>query len=86
MKIEIINSTVVRHSENYYITFPWVATNDNRIYLVYRKAGMNTAKNAKSGSISHHDTDSCIAMIYSEDFGVTWARDEIIIYRSRYGE
>jgi hypothetical protein len=85
MKIEIINSTVVRHSENYYITFPWVATNDNRIYLVYRKAGMNTAKNAKSGSISHHDTDSCIAMIYSEDFGVTWARDEIIIYRSRYG-
>ena len=69
----------------YYCSFPHVVqTGNGSLALAFRKASQFSAKAAKAGRATHHDPDSSIEMIFSEDQGQTWG-GKITAYKSEYG-
>lgn len=63
---------VYKHPEKY-CSFPSVVRlQSNHLILVFRVAGKCSVEAAKSDQVTHHDPDSAIAMIESQDGGQTW--------------
>lgn len=70
----------------FYISFPHVVYLANgKLGLVFRKAGKFSADAAIAGAATHHDPDSSIEMVLSEDHGQTWSDKSRTIYKSDYG-
>jgi sialidase-1 len=77
--------SIICKEDNSYLSFPHISRlNSGRLVVVYRKAGVMSAKAALEGLTTHHDPDSSIFIIYSEDEGVSWSRPRKI-YKSQYG-
>jgi hypothetical protein len=69
-----------------YISFPHVVSLPNKkLALVFRRASKFSAEAAISGKATHHDPDSSIEIIFSEDAGLTWSPQSRTIYKSEYG-
>lgn len=77
---------VIYKEPGYYISFPHIVTLPNKkLALVFRKASKFSADAAISGKTTHHDPDSSIEIIFSEDGGFTWSDSSTTIYKSQYG-
>ncbi len=70
-----------------YCSFPHISYLSNgKLAVVFRKASKFSADAAKSGVATHHDPDSSIEMIISNDHGLTWDyNSQRTIYKSKYG-
>lgn len=69
----------------YYCSFPHVVQMENgKLVLAFRKASQFSANAAKNGRATHHDPNSSIQTIYSEDNGQTWG-GVTEAYNSEYG-
>ena len=81
----------MKHFEIYkeagaYISFPHVVYLPNGwLALVFRKASNFSAEAAVAGLTTHHDPDSSIEIIYSEDNGKNWSKKSRTIYKTSFG-
>lgn len=63
----------VYKSENHFSSFPSVAvTKSGKIIVVFRRAGLFSVNAAKDDSPTHHDTNSEICVIFSENNGESY--------------
>jgi sialidase-1 len=69
-----------------YISFPHIVYLPNKqLGLVFRKASEFSHEAANAGLVTHHDPNSSIEMIFSQDHGQTWSKKSKTIYQSKYG-
>lgn len=78
---------VIYQEKDRYCSFPHVARlPDGKLAVTFRKASKFSADAAKRGVATHHDPDSSIEIITSDDLGVTWpAASARTVYKSAYG-
>lgn len=78
---------VIYKENDRYCSFPHIAQLANgKIAVAFRKASKFSADAAKRGFATHHDPDSSIEIIFSEDQGNTWpAESRRTIYNTMYG-
>lgn len=70
----------------FYISFPHIVyLPSGKLALVFRKASKFSADAAIAGVVTHHDPDSSIEIVLSEDDGQTWSEKSRTIYKSKYG-
>ena len=81
MKFDVVT---VYLSEAHYSSFPSLASYNDKLFIVFRRAGERSAKNAKEDIITHHDTDSEVVICSSDDGGISWSKP-VVIYRSKFG-
>lgn len=76
----------VYKEENHYCSFPHLTyLSDHRLAVVFRKASSMSARAAREGVATHHDPDSSIEMILSDDDGKSWPASSRTVYKSHYG-
>ena len=81
MKFDVVT---VYLSEAHYSSFPSLASYNDKLFIVFRRAGERSAKNAKEDIITHHDTDSEVVICSSDNGGISWSKP-VVIYRSKFG-
>jgi len=75
----------VYKEEDKYCSFPHVTyLPTGQLAVVFRKASARSAKAAREGLATHHDPDSSIELILSNDEGNSW-QAHTTIYKSTYG-
>jgi len=80
-----MKNQIVYKENNSYISFPHIVKiNDNDLVMVFRHAGKFSAKAALENKVTHHDSDSRIKIIFSNDQGRSWSKP-LIAYESSYG-
>ena len=68
MKIKLFIKKII------YVSFPHVVKiDDNKLAMVFRHAGNFSAKAAIENKVTHHDPDSRIKIIFSNDQGRSWS-------------
>ena len=69
-----------------YASFPSVAAiTPTKVVVAFREAGEKSVERAKAGNTCHHDRDSRIAIIFSDDGGKTWIpSSKKIVYSGDY--
>ncbi len=79
--------TLIYREQDAYCSFPHVAyMPDGRLAVTFRRAGRMSADAAKNGVATHHDPDSSIRIIFSEDEGESWHTDSMrTVYDTQYG-
>lgn len=82
-----MNHSIIWKENDRYCSFPHIAYLPNgKLAVVFRKASKFSSDSAKSGIATHHDPDSSIEWITSDDNGLTWdTKSQKTIYKSRYG-
>ena len=76
---------IVYKEINSYISFPHVVKiNDQKLAMVFRHAGNLSANAALENKVTHHDPDSRIKIVFSNDQGRSWS-NPLIAYESSYG-
>ena len=77
---------IVYKEEDRYCSFPHAALLPNgQLGVVFRRASSLSAKAAREGLATHHDPDSSIELIISEDLGWSWPQRSATVYKSNYG-
>ena len=68
-----MKNIIVYKNEQQYSSFPSIVkSNENQIMVAFRVAGKYSALAAKNNLVTHHDNDSMIQTIVSDDKGLTW--------------
>ena len=82
-----MNHSIIWKENDRYCSFPHIAYLPNgKLAVVFRKASKFSSDSAKSGIATHHDPDSSIEWITSDDNGLTWdIKSQKTIYKSKYG-
>ena len=76
------NITVYKNEEYYSSLHSIIRLNNNELLLAFRQAGKNSVRAAKKGLVTHHDQDTWIASIKSNDNGETWNEETYqIVYK-----
>ena len=78
--------TIYRESDAY-SSFPHVVILPNgKLAVAFRRAGKFSSDAAKNNVATHHDPDSAIYMITSDDMGQTWPEENRrLVYKGRWG-
>jgi len=71
------HSILYQHPDHY-ASFPHVATDKGALLVVFRQAGIQTARAALTFQHTHQDTDARILFIRSEDSGETWSAPSVV--------
>lgn len=82
-----MNHSIIWKENDRYCSFPHIAYLSNgKLAVVFRKASKFSSDSAKSGIATHHDPDSSVEWITSDDNGLTWnIESKKTIYKSKYG-
>ncbi len=81
-----MNEVLVYKEEGKYCSFPHVIKINNKLLAVFRRASNFSVKAALKGTHTHHDPDSEICIIESNDNGASWDQKSFkVIYKSNYG-
>jgi sialidase-1 len=78
---------VIYKENDRYCSFPHIAAlAGGQLAVVFRRASKFSADAAKKGLATHHDPDSSIEIIFSNDEGDTWPAETLrTVYKSDFG-
>ena len=82
-----MNHLTIYKEKDTYCSFPHIVRfPSGNLVVTFRKASKFSADAARCGLATHHDPDSSIQIIESEDEGVSWRIDSLrTVYKSHYG-
>jgi len=82
-----MHHVTIYKEQDRYCSFPHIVRMPNgRLAVTFRKASKFSADAAKAGVATHHDPNSSIHIIFSDDEGETWPLEGVrTVYDTQYG-
>ncbi len=80
---------IIYKEKNRYCSFPHISYVDlqkKKLAVIFRRASQFSAEAAKNGCATHHDPNSSIEVIFSQDEGESWPTETMkTVYQGQYG-